>query len=77
MLQSSLILLKNQKSYLNLKLIKHILLMKNIIKFIEGQRDMSEWDSFIKEAKDKDLDKVVKAYNDAYDRKKLEKTNNE
>ncbi len=26
--------------------------------------------SFIKEAKDKDLDKVVKVYNDAYDRVK-------
>ncbi len=43
---------------------------ENIIKFIEGQRDMSEWDSFIKEAKEKDLDKVVKVYNDAYARVK-------
>ncbi len=33
--------------------------------------------SFIKEAKDKDLDKVVKVYNDAMIVLKLEKTNNE
>ncbi|NMG95942.1 sugar ABC transporter substrate-binding protein, partial [Streptococcus pneumoniae] len=43
---------------------------ENIIKFIEGQRDMSEWDSFINEAKSKDLDKVTKVYNDAYKRVK-------
>ncbi|CIQ36456.1 ABC transporter substrate-binding protein [Streptococcus pneumoniae] len=31
---------------------------------------MSEWDSFINEAKSKDLDKVTKVYNDAYKRVK-------
>ncbi len=49
--ESSLILLKNQKSYLNWSWIKHILWLKNIIKFIEGQRDVSEWDHSLKKLK--------------------------
>lgn len=48
---------------------------ENIINFIEGKRDMSEWDTFVKEVKEKNLDDVMKVYNDAYNRLKAKSAN--
>lgn len=43
---------------------------QNIVKFIEGTRDMSEWDSFAQEVKDMGLDEILSIYESAYERYK-------
>lgn len=44
---------------------------ENIIAFIEGKRDMSEWDDFVAEVMDRGVEEVVNDYNDAYAAYKL------
>ena len=39
-------------------------LSENVMKFIMGQRPMSEWDAFLNELKEMNCDELVKAYND-------------
>lgn len=39
----------------------------NIVKFIEGDRSLDEWDDFVEEVKDMNMQEIVDAYNDAYD----------
>jgi len=41
---------------------------EQIMKFVLGERDFSEWDAYVKEVKDKGVDDLVKVYNDALDR---------
>lgn len=41
---------------------------QNLAKFITGQRNLSEWDSYVEELKEIGVDKVVSVYQTAYDR---------
>ena len=43
---------------------------QNIVKFIEGTRDMSEWDDFVQEVKGMGLDDILAVYDSAYQRYK-------
>ena len=44
------------------------LIAERLIQFIVGDRDMSEWDAFIQQLKDMNLDETIKIKQDAYDR---------
>lgn len=39
---------------------------QNLVKFIEGNRSMDEWDQFVEEVKAKGVQEIVDYYNDAY-----------
>ncbi|MBW7461014.1 ABC transporter substrate-binding protein, partial [Paenibacillus sepulcri] len=41
---------------------------QNLAKFITGQRNLSEWDSYVEELKEIGVDKIVSVYQTAYDR---------
>lgn len=40
---------------------------ENVIKFIEGNRSMDEWDAFVQEMKDRSIEEVISIYNSAYE----------
>lgn len=58
-------LLSTKETYLN------TYFDENVIKFIEGNRSMDEWDKFIQEIKDLGVEEIVGYYNEAYEAYKV------
>ena len=41
---------------------------ENVLKFVTGQRDLSEFDAYVKDIEDMGIDQITELYQDAYER---------